>query len=182
MGVLASFLIGGATGGIGKLVTTGLLTQGAAQALAAGWFSTGGALLTGRGAASLSTLAWAAITRFANKAAYVLFCGCTGFLGDVIIRGVSGVMPSIAESLLCFGGGCMAGILNLAGSGEGVAGLVSRLSRGRISVESDLLKALLSKSFSRGFKEGSSRLLRWLRRGDGKKRESLWQLYIGGEM
>ncbi len=181
MGVLASFLIGGASGGIGKLVTTGLLSQGAAQALASGWFSAGGAMLTGRGAASLSSLAWAAITRFANKAAYVLFCGCTGFLGDVIVRGVSGVMPSIAESLLCFGGGCMAGILNLAGSGEGVAGLVSRLSRGRICVESDLLKALMSKSFSRGFKEGSSRLLRWLRRKDGVKRESLWQLDIGGE-
>jgi hypothetical protein len=182
MGVLASFLLGGATGGIGKLVTTGLLSQGAAQALASGWFSAGGALLTGRGAASLSSLAWAAITRFANKAAYVLFCGCTGFLGDVIIRGVSGVMPSIAESLLCFGGGCMAGILNLAGSGEGAAGLISRLSRGRITIESDLLKALMSKSFSRGFKEGSSRLLRWLRGRDGKKRESLWKLDIGGGM
>ncbi|MEW6553986.1 MAG: M23 family metallopeptidase [Actinomycetota bacterium] len=180
MGVLASFLIGGATGSIGKLVTSGLLSHGAAQALASGWFSAGGTLLTGRGVA-LSTLAWAAVTRFANKAAYVLFCGCAGFLGDVIMRGVTGAMPSIAESLLCFGGGCLTGILNLAGSGEGVAGIISRLSRGRITLQSDLLKALMSKSFSRGFKEGSTRLLRWLRGGEGGKRESLWRLDFGGE-
>jgi hypothetical protein len=182
MGVLASFLLGGVTGGIGKLVTTGLLCQGTAQALAAGWLSSGGTLLTGQGAASLSALVWAAVTRFANQAAYVLFCGCTAFLGDVIVRGVSGGRPSIVESLLCFGGGCLAGLLNLAGGGEGVAGLVSRLSRGRLEISSDLLKALASKSFSRGFKEGSSRLLRWLRGRGREARETLWQLEIGGEI
>jgi hypothetical protein len=181
MGVLASFIVGGATGGVGKLVTVGFMSQGAAQALAAGWFASGGALLTGGGAASLSTLARAAVTRWANKAAYVLLCGCTGLLGDVVVRGVSGGRPSLAESLLCFGGGCLAGVLNLAGSGEGFAGIVSRLSGGRLKVSSDLLKALASKSFSKGFKEGSSRLLRWLRERGGGRRESLWQWETGGE-
>jgi hypothetical protein len=182
MGVLASFIIGGATGGIGKLVTTGFLSQGAAQALAAGWLSSGGTLLTGQGFSSLSALAWASLTRFANKAAYVLFCGCSGFLGDVIVRGVSGGRPSITESLLCFGGGCLAGLLNLAGGGEGLAGIISRLSRGRLKMGSDLLKALAGKSFSKGLKEGSIHLLRWLKGRGRKAGETLWQLETGGEI
>lgn len=181
MGVLASFLLGGASGGIGKLVTAGLLSQGAAQALAAGWLSSGGAFLTGQGAASLSAIAWSAVTRFASKAAYVLLCGCSAFLGDVIVRGVSGGRPSIAESMLCFGGGCLAGLVHLAGGGEGVAGIVSRISGGRLEISSDLLKALASKSFSKGFKEGSSWLLRRLRgRGRGTG-ETKWRFVTGGE-
>jgi len=86
MGVLASLLVGGLTGGVGKLVTAGLLSQGTMQALMSGWFASGGALLTGEGAASFSAFAWAAAVRFLNRAAYVLLCGCTGFLGDVIVR------------------------------------------------------------------------------------------------
>jgi hypothetical protein len=179
-GVLASFLLGGITGGLGKLVTTGFMTQ--AQALAAGWLSSGGALLTGEGAASLSAYAWAATMRLAHKAAYVLLCGCTGFLGDVIIRAVSGGTPSIVESLLCFAGGVLVGVINLSGGGKGVVGLVSRMTGGRIRVSSDLVRALIGKSLSKGFKEGSSRLLRWLT-GRGKSaRESLWGLKTGGEM
>jgi len=178
-GVLASFLIGGITGGLGKLVTTGFLAQ--AQALGAGLLSSGGALLAGGGGASLSAYAWAATVRLAHKAAYVLLCGCTGFLGDVIIRALSGEMPSIAESLLCFAGGALVGVVNLAGGGKGIMGIVSRLTGGRIRISSDLVRALLSKSFSKGLKEGSSRLLRWLT-GRGKSaRESMWGFESGGE-
>ncbi len=180
MGVLASFLIGGATGGVGKLVTTGMLSH--AQALAAGWLSSGGALLTGERAAALSAYAWAATTRFARKAAYALFCGCTAFLGDVVIRAASGLRPSIKESLLCFGGGALAGVLGVAGGGEGIAGIVSRISGGRLKITSDLAKALVSKSLSKGFKEGSMRLLRWLGRKGERPAESLWQFEMGGEM
>jgi len=182
LGVLTSFFVGGITGGIGKLVTAGILSQGAAQALAAGWFSSGGALLTGEGAATLSAYAWAVTTQFAYKAAYVLFCGCAGFLGDVVIRAVSRVRPSITESLLCFGGGVLVGITNVAGGGEGVAGLISRMSGGRLRVTSDLAKALVSKSLSKGLKEGSSRLLRLLGRKGKRAQESLWQLKMGGEV
>lgn len=181
MGVLASFLLGGLTGGISKLVTTGLLSQGAVQALAAGWMSSGGTVLAGRGIASISTMARVAVTRFAGKAAYVLFCGCTGFLCDVVVRGVSGAVPSITESLLYFGGGCLAGIVSLAGRGEGIAGIVSRFSGGRLKANSDFFRALLSKSFSKGLKEGSSRLLRRLRRGGGDRGEVLWHFETGGE-
>lgn len=179
-GVLASFLLGGATGGIGKLVTAGLLSRGTLQALAAGWLSSGGTLLAGQGA-GLSALAWSAVTRFANKAAYVLFCGCSAFLGDVVVRGMCGGRPSIAESLLCFGGGCLAGLVHLAGAGDGVAGIVSRLSRGRLEITSDLLKALAGKSFSKGFKEGCSWLLRRLRGGRKGMEEAGWGFEIGGE-
>ncbi len=182
MCVLASFLIGGVTGGIGKLVTTGLLSQGAAQAVAAGWLSSGGTLLGTRGAAAISTLAWASVRRLADRAAYVVLCGCTGFLGDVLVRGLSGGTPSITESLLCFGGGCLAGMVHLAAGGKGLAGVLSRVSRGRIEISSDLLKALLSKSFARGFKEGASLLLRRLGGRGRKAGESLWRLETGGEI
>jgi hypothetical protein len=178
-GVIASFLIGGITGGIGKMVTTGFLSQ--AQALAAGWLSSGGAVLTGEGVATLSTYAWTATMRLAHKAAYVLFCGCTGFLGDVVFRAVSGGRPSIAESLLCFGGGALVGMINLAGGGEGVAGLISRVTGGRFRISSDLVRALLGKSLSKGLKEGSSRLLRWLTGREKGTRESLWGLQTRGE-
>ncbi len=179
LGVLASFLVGGITGGVGKLVTTGFLSQGAT--MAAGWLSSGGAMLTGETAASLSAYAWAVTMRLAHKVAYVLLCGCTAVLGDVIIRAVSGGIPSIAESLLCFGGGALVGAINLSGSGEGIAAIISRVTRGRFRISSDLLRALMGKSFSKGLKEGSSRLLRWLT-GRGKNaRESMWSLETGGE-
>ncbi len=182
LGVVATFLLGGASGGIGKLVTTGLLAQGAGQALAVGWLSAGGAALAGRGLSTLSFLARSALSRFSGRAAYVLFCGCAGLLGDAIVRAVSGSLPSLAESLLCFGGGCLAGAVSLAGRGEGVAGIASRLSRGRMKVNSEFLRALAGKSFSQGLKEGSSRLLRLLRRGDDGRREVRWHFYTGGEM
>ena len=179
LGVLASFLIGGITGGVGKLVTTGFLSQGAA--LAAGWLSSGGAVLTGEAAATFSAYAWAATMRLAHKVAYVLLCGCTAFLGDVIVRAIGGGIPSIAESLLCFGGGALAGAISLSGSGEGIAGIISRVTRGRIRISSDLVRALMGKSFSKSLKEGSSRLLRWLTDREEKARESLWGLETGGE-
>jgi hypothetical protein len=182
MGVLATFLIGGLSGGVGKLVVTGIFSQGMTQALAAGWLSSGGALLSGEGAVSLSAYAWAATMRFANKLAFVALCGCTGFLGDVIVRGVAGGRPSIAESLLSFLGGMLAGGVGLLGGGEGVAAFLSRLSFGRLKISSDFARALMSKSFSKGLKEGASRFLRWLRRGREKTDESIWQLNMRGEM
>jgi hypothetical protein len=181
VGVLASFLIGGLTGGAGKLVTAGF-SHGTAQALAAGWLSSGGVLITRQGAASISSYALAVTVRFSHKAAYALFCGCAGFLGDVIVRAAGGGRPSITESLLCFGGGALVGVLNLAGRGEGLVGLISRMSGGRLRISSDLVKALVGKSLSKGVKEGSSYLLRWLGRRGRRSRESLWQLKIGGEI
>jgi hypothetical protein len=182
MGVLASFVIGGLTGGVGKLVLNGISSLASAQALAAGYLSSGGTLLTGEAAASFSTYAWAAAMHFSHKLAYVFLCGCTGFLGDVIIRAVTGGRPSITESLLCFGGGMLAGGLNLAGGGHGVAGVLSRVSGGRLKISNDLVRALASKSLSKGIKEGSSRFLRWLRGRGRRPRESLWRLEIGGEI
>ena len=80
-----------------------------------------------------------------------------------------------------YAGGAVVGMINLAGGGKGIMGIVSRLTGGRIRIYSDLVRALLSKSFSRGLKEGSSRLLRWLT-GRGKSaRESLWGFETGGE-
>ena len=72
-------------------------------------------------------------------------------------------------------------ILTLAGAGDGVAGIVSRLSRGRLEITSDLLKALAGKSFSKGFKEGCSWLLRRLRGGRKGMEEAGWGFEIGGE-
>ena len=182
MGVLASFVVGGLTGGIGKLVTTGLLSQGAVQALAAGWLSSGGTLFTGEAAASFSAYAWAATMHFTHKLAYVFLCGCTGFLGDVIIRAASGGRPSLAESLLAFGGGVVAGSLGLAGGGQGAAGLLARISGGRVKISSDLFRALVNKSLSKGLKEGSAEFMRWLKNRGRRPRESLWNLETGGEI
>ena len=182
LGVLASFIIGGLSGGVGKLVTTGLLSQGTIQALAAGWLSSGGTLFTGEAAASFSAYAWAATMHFTHKLAYVFLCGCTGFLGDVIIRAATGGRPSIAESLLSFGGGMLAGGLSLAGGGQGMAGFLSRIFGGRVKVQSELFKTLVNRSLSKGLKEGSSGLLRWLRNRGRRPRESLWQFEMGGEI
>jgi hypothetical protein len=182
MGVLFSFIIGGLSGGVGKLVLNGLSSLASAQALAAGWLTSGGTLLSGEAAASFSAYAWAATVHFTHKLAYLFLCGCTGFLGDVIIRAVTGGKPSVTESLLCFGGGILAGGLNLAGGGQGLAGALSRISGGRLKISSDLVRALASKSLSKGIKEGSARFLRWLRGKDGRPRESLWRLEMGGEV
>jgi hypothetical protein len=118
---------------------------------------------------------------FTHKLAYLFLCGCTGFLGDVIVRAVTGAMPSITESILCFGGGMLAGGLSLAGGGQGLAGVLSRISGGRLKISSELVQALASKSLSKGIREGSSRFLRWLRGRNGRPRESLWRLEMGGE-
>ncbi len=177
-GMLASFLIGGLTGGVGKMVTTGFMSSGAAQALAAGFLSSGGSFVSGEAVATAVAYMGEAAVRMGHKLAYVCMCGFTGFLGDVVVRAATGGMPSIAEALLCFGGGALAGVINLAGKGQGLAGVLSRASGGRLSLESDFLKALLGKSFTKVIKEGSSRLLGRLSRKRGPVRESLWDLEV----
>ena len=178
LGVLASFLVGGITGGVGKLVTTGFLSSQAVQALAAGFLSSGGSFISGEAVAATTAYLGGAAVRLGHRLAYVCMCGFTGFLGDVVVRAAAGGMPSIAESLLCFGGGALVGVINLAGNGQGLAGLLSRASGGKLRLESDFLKALMGKSLSKGFKEGSSRLLGRLLGGRGEARESLWDLDI----
>ena len=175
LGVLASFIIGGLSGSLGKLFMTGLFSPGAVQGMASAWFSSGGALLSGEGAAGLSACAWALSMHLAQKAAFVFFCGCSGFLGDLLIRAVAGGKPSLAESLLSFAGGALAGGLSLAGGGEGVSSLLARLSGGRLRLTGDLARALVNESLTKGIKEGGATLLRWLRgRGERCERCLRW--------
>ncbi len=178
LGVLASFFIGGLTGGVGKLVTTGFASSGAAQALAAGFLSSGGSFLSGEALATAAAYMGEAAAQLGQKLAYVCMCGFAGFLGDVVVRMATGGIPSIVESLLCFGGGALAGAINLAGNGQGLAGVISRASGGRLSLKSDFLKALLGKSLTKGFKEGSSRLLDHLLRRRSRGAESMWDLDV----
>lgn len=174
LGMLATFCLGGFLGGMGKLFTRGLLSPGALQAVAAGWLSSGGALLTGNGMAAISAYLGGMAARFARKAAYVLFSGCVGFLGDVAVRALTGRPPSLLESSLCFLGGAAAGGLSLAGGGQGVSGLLGRISGGRIKIKSEWGRAFVGKFLSRGFKEGSSALLQGVRGEAGGLPDAYW--------
>ncbi|MDI6830515.1 MAG: M23 family metallopeptidase [Actinomycetota bacterium] len=176
-GLLASFFVGGLTGGLGKLVTTGFLSSEAAQALAAGFLSSGGSLVSGEAAAAAAYAGEMAVS-LSHRLAYVCMCGCTATLGDAAVRMATGNLPSLAESLLCFGGGALVGAINLAGNGQGLVGVLSRASGGRLALNSEFLKALLGKSLSKGFKEGCSRLLPRLLGRRGEVRESLWNLEV----
>ena len=155
-GVLASFLLGGLLGSVGKLFTTGLYAKGTVQALAAGWLSSGGSFFSGETAARVSAYIGALVIEYTEKAAYIFFCGCTGFLADVIIRAVTGGIPSLMESLLSFGGGMLAGALSYSAGGRGLSGYLARLTRGKLKLNSDLSKALLGKSFIKGLKSAKN--------------------------
>ena len=181
LGVLSSFLIGGLMGGVGKLFTAGLFSEGTVEVLAASWLSSGGALLSSEGTAGLTAYFYALTVNFAQKACYILYCGCTGFLADVTIRALTGLRPSLLESVLSFAGGALAGGLGLVGGGEGVSSLLARLSGGRLRLSGDFAQALAGKSLFKGLREGFSSLLRRL---TGKKKrldEGLWWSEIGGE-
>jgi hypothetical protein len=181
MGMLASFLLGGFLGSVGKLFTTGLYAEGAVQAAAAGWLSSGGSLFSGETAARISTYIGTLAVNFAEKAAYAFFCGCTGFLTDVFIRALTGGVPSLMESLLSFGGGVMAGALAFSARGEGLSGLLARLTRGKLKLSSDLSKALLGKSFVKGLKKGLNEFLRRLTGGGGDVEQGIASPEIGGD-
>lgn len=182
LGVLTSFLIGGLTGGVGKLFTTGLFSGATIQVLAAGWLSSGGYLLSGSLTARVAAYIWALSLRFAEKAAFVFFCGCTGFLADILFRAVTGGRPTALESLLSFAGGALAGGLGAMGGGKGLSGLISRITRGRIKITGDLASTALSKLFSKGLSKGLTGFLRRLT-GSGKKlEEGLWSPDFGGDV
>ena len=180
-GVVASFIIGGLTGGLGKLVTSGLFSQATAQGLAAGFLSSGGSLVSGGGLTQAGLYASSLFAHLSQKISYMFLCGCLGFLGDMALRGVTGGRPAVLESCLSFGGGFLAGGMSLFVQGKGVAGVLSRMSGGRWEVSSELGRALLSKFFTRGAREGVSAFLR--RAGSGRRRsqECLRWLYAGGE-
>ena len=177
-GVLASFLIGGITGGLGKMVTTVFLASGTVQALAGGVISSGGSFASSEAVAAAMACVGEAAVRFSHKLAYVCMCGFTAFLGDVAVRAVTGGIPSALESLLCFSGGALGGVINLAGNGEGLAGILNNASGGRFRIKSDFLKALMGKAFTKGGKEGLLRLLGDRFGRTGEARESLWNLEI----
>ncbi len=181
MGVLSTFLVGGLLGGAGKLLMSGLFAGGAAQALAAGFLSSGGGLLSGEAAAVLSAYIGAVAVNFSYKAAYVFFCGCTAFLADIIFRISTGGIPSVLESILSFTGGVLVSGLGMAFGKGGISGLLTRLSGGRIKFTSDLAKAIVSKLFSRGIKESLSALVSKLRGSRKRLKKGLWWSEIGGE-
>jgi len=180
-GILASFVIGGISGGMGRLVISGLFSQATAQGLAAGFLSSGGSFIGGGGLVQGSLYVSSLFTHLSEKISYMFLCGCLGFLGDVALRGVAGGKPSIWESCLSFGGGFLVGGMGLWGQGKGITGMLSRMSGGRWEISSELGRALLSKFFARGIKESVTAILR--RSGSGKRRsrESLRWLYAGGE-
>lgn len=179
-GLLVSFLVGGLTGGMGRLLLSGIFSGGAAQGLAAGFLSSGGSLLGGGAATQVAAYAGAWVSGISHKLAYMLFCGCAGALGDLLLRVVTGGRPCLLESLLSFGGGFLAGGLSLLGQGQGLGSLVSRLSGGRLRLSGEFAKALAGKAFSRGLKEGARSLMGRIRGGD-RARESLGLLDAGVE-
>jgi len=181
LGMLASFLLGGLLGSVGKLFTTGLYAEGTVQAVAAGWLSSGGSFFSGETAARISTYIGAIAVNYAEKAAYTFFCGCTGFLADVVIRALTGGVPSLMESILSFGGGILAGALAFSAGGEGLSGFLARLTRGKLRLSSDLSKALLGKSFVKGLKKGLNEFLRRLTGGGGGREEGVASPEIGGD-
>ncbi|MDI6875038.1 M23 family metallopeptidase [Candidatus Solincola sp.] len=179
-GLLVSFLVGGLTGGMGRLLVSGILSGGAVQGLAAGFLSSGGSLLGGGAAAQVAAYAGAWISGISQKLAYMLFCGCAGALGDLVLRAATGGRPSLLESLLSFGGGFLAGGISLLGRGQGLGALVSRLSGGRLKISGEFARALAGKALSGGLKEGAKSLLGRLR-GGGRAEESLRLLDAGRE-
>lgn len=176
LGVLASFVTGGIAGGVGKLVTTGFFASGTVQALAGGVVSSGGTYVSSEAVVTAMAYMGETAVRLSHKLAYVCMCGFAAGLGDMVVRVVTGSIPSALESLLCFGGGALGGIINLAGKGEGLAGILSNTSGGRFKLNSDFLKALMGKAFTKGGKEGLLRLLGDRFGGYGEARESLWNL------
>ncbi|MBC7247966.1 MAG: M23 family metallopeptidase [Actinobacteria bacterium] len=179
--VLASFVIGGLSGSLGKLVVSGLFSQATAQGLAAGFLTSGGSLLGGEGLAQAGLYAGSLLSNLSQKLSSMFLCGCIGFLGDVVVRGLAGGRPSVLESCLSFVGGFLAGGMGLLARGEGVAGVLSHMSGGRWKVSSELGKALVSKFFTTGAKEGAGILLRRAGEARRRSRESLRWLYAGGE-
>ncbi len=159
--VLATFLLGGLSGGFGKLFMSGFFSQGVLEALAAGWLSSGGGLLS-ESVAGISTYATALMARFLEKAAFVTFCGCSGFLGDLIIRACMGGRPSVLESLLSFSSGLVLGTVSLAVQGQGITGLITKLTAGRLKFTSDVVKAIVGKAFSWSLKDAFPSLMRRL--------------------
>lgn len=178
--VLAAFIVGGLSGSLGKLVVSGLFTEATAQGLASGFLASGGSLLGGEGLAQAGLYASSLLSHLSQKMSFMFLCGCMGFLGDVVLRGITGGRPSVWESCLSFAGGFLAGGMGLLAKGEGIAGVFSRMCGGRWRVSSELGRALMGKFFARGFKEGARFLLR--RSGGGRRRyqESLRWLYEGG--
>lgn len=179
-GLLASFLIGGLAGGLGKLVVNGIFSSGMVQGLAAGFLSSGGSILGGGGLTYAAVYASAYVSQLSQKLAYMFLCGCAGFLGDVVLRAATGGRPSLLEACLSFGGGFLAGGVSLLAEGQGIGGLLSRMSGGRLKVSGEFTKALTSKSFSKGMKEGAKALLGRMR-GKRRTEESLRWLNAGGE-
>jgi len=182
MGVLASFLLGGLMGAFGKLFMAGLFSEGSMEVLAAGWLSSGGGFLSGEGAAGISAYASALMARFTQKLAYVFFCGCTGFLGDLIIRACVGGRPSVLESLLSFTGGFVLGSVSLAANGQGVAGLLTRLTAGKLKFSSEVARAIVGKVFSWSLKDAFPALVRKLKGGRHVLKRDPWWSEIGGDM
>lgn len=158
-GILLSFFLGGLAGSLGKMFVTGLFGGGAVRAAAAGFISSGGMGMAGSLGAGVSAAASAIGSVLVERISYVFLSGCVGFLGDVLFRALLGTTPSILESLLSFSLGALAGGIGLAAEGEGLAGLLSRLSRGRLRIRSEWTRMMLGKLFNRGVKEGLSELV-----------------------
>jgi len=178
-GLLASFLIGGLAGGLGKLVVTGLSSPGVLQAVGGALLSSGGTYLTG-GAVQAVSCSAACAYAWGHRAAYMLLCGGMGFLSDLVLRAAAGGVPSLLESALSFAGGVLAGGIGLLGKGEGLAGVLSRVSEGRLRIPGELGRALLSKGLSRGLKEGALSLLRRFKGSKDRVTESWRWMSAGG--
>ncbi len=179
-GLLASFCLGGFVGGLGKLVIGGLFASGTAQGLAAGILSSGGSVLGGQALVQAGIYAGTLVSGIGSRLSYMFLCGSLGFLVDVFMRGLAGSGPSLLESLLSFGGGFIAGGMSLLAKGQGVAGLLTRGGGGHWLGSSEFARALLSKSVSRGLKEGAGALIRGRRSRSGRKGKSLrwsWEAY-----
>jgi hypothetical protein len=164
LAVLACFLIGGLMGGFGKLFMTGLFSEGTIQSLAAGWLSSGGSIFSSEGVEAISAFASELAARFVQKVVYVVFCGCATFLGDLTVRACMGLRPSVWESLLSFSTGMFLGTVSLAVQGQGITGIISKLTAGRLKFGSDLVKAVVGKGFSWSVKEGFPALVKKLNR------------------
>lgn len=180
LGVLASFLIGGFAGGLGKLVVEGLSSPWLVPALGGAFLSSGGTYLTG-GAVQALACSSAYVYLWGQKAAYLLLCGGIGFLGDLVLRAATGGIPSLAESLVSFAGGTLAGAIGLLSKGEGLAGMVTRMSGGRLKMPGELGRALLSKGLSRGLKEGALSLLKRFKGRKIRMTEGWRWMSAGGE-
>lgn len=177
-GLLASFCLGGLVGGLGRLVVGGLFASGTVQGLAVGILPSGGAVISEQALVQAGIYAGSLVSGIGSRLSYMFLCGCLGFLVDVFMRGLAGSCPSLLESILSFGGGFVAGGMNLLAKGQGVAGLLARSGRVRWLGSSEFARALLSKSIARGLKEGAGALIggkyrRW--GGNGKGLRWSWE-------